>query len=486
LQNADCRLNFRFRNLQSISNLHSAPCNLKVLIVAGAFLRLIALASPGTGDLTIWKVWSYNAARRDVVEMYGVGGSPPERRLLEYAGATATVDYPPLALYELGAAGHLYWRVSHRRFPNTDALNAAVKLPGLISELGLLVVLFVAVRRLGGLVAARWAAVAYWLNPAALLDASILGYLDPMFLLPAVGALVAAATGLAFVAGGLAVAAVLTKAQGVFVLPAIALALWNCGASGRRITRVGLASIAGGVTGAIVLAPFAFAGALPNVWQAVSRLATHDMLSANACNLWWAIGYAVRVRHSIQDLGAWAALTAPAQILGIARAVEIGYPNPRTIGIALTASATAWALWTARRVHDVWTIAALAAFIVHAYATLSAQVHENHLFAAVPFLVLAAAGLPPLRPICALVCGIVALNLNLFYGFGEGIGYALPRTVTVVDATVVLAIVNCAALGWHAVLFARQCSTAAAFRQAPAPASIPAPEGRSRSSGSCT
>src|SRR5262245_30383993 len=96
--------------------------------------------------------------------MYGVGGTPPERRLLEYAGATATVDYPPLALYELGAAGHVYWRLSHRRFPNTDALNAVVKLPGLIAEVGLLVVLFVVVGRFGGPVAARWAAVAYWLN----------------------------------------------------------------------------------------------------------------------------------------------------------------------------------------------------------------------------------------------------------------------------------------------------------------------------------
>src|SRR6185503_20992871 len=98
--------------------------------------------------------------------------------MLEYAGAEATVDYPPLALYELGAVGRIYWRWSHRRFPNTDALNIVVKLPSLAGEAGLALLLFWAVGRGGAPAAARWATTAYWLNPAALMDASILGYLD--------------------------------------------------------------------------------------------------------------------------------------------------------------------------------------------------------------------------------------------------------------------------------------------------------------------
>src|SRR3954465_4383814 len=95
------------------------------LLIAGILFRAIALPGPGTGDLTVWKVWSYNAARRGVGNMYGVGGTPGERRgvgnmygvggtpverrELEYAGAKATVDYPPLALIELGVAGQAYW-----------------------------------------------------------------------------------------------------------------------------------------------------------------------------------------------------------------------------------------------------------------------------------------------------------------------------------------------------------------------------------------
>jgi len=119
---------------------------------------------------------------------------------------------------------------------------------------------------------------------------------------------------------------------------------------------------------------------------------------------------------------------------------------------------------------DLWLLAGLAGFCVHAYATLSAQVHENHLFAAVPLLVLAAAGRPGFRPIAAGVSAVVALNLNLFYGFGDGIGYALPRAIAIVDFTVIVALFNCFLLSWHAVVLSRQCSTADARLRPPAPA----------------
>jgi hypothetical protein len=212
------------------------------------------------------------------------------------------------------------------------------------------------------------------------------------------------------------------------------------------------------------------------------------MLSANAANLWWMVGYLLRAWYSIHDMGAWAAFTAPAKILNISRVIEIGYPNPRPIGIALTLAAIAWALWIVysaprtshsapergafapRSVPDLFLLAAVAAFCVHAYATLSAQVHENHLFAAVPLLVLAASGRSAFRPIAIGISAIVALNLNLFYGFGDGIGFALPRAITIVDATVVLAAFNCFLFLWHARVLRAQCSTAAAPRRQPAPA----------------
>jgi hypothetical protein len=441
------------------------------IVLAGALIRGAALPGPGTGDLTIWKVWSYNAARKGVGEMYGVGGTPLERRELDYAGATAVVDYPPLALYELGAAGQAYWIWSHRRFPNATPLNAFVKLPGLAAEIGLVLLLFTLVRPHLGVTTARLVAAAYWLNPAALFDASILGYLDAQYVLPAVAALAAAALGWPTLAGALIAAAILTKAQGLFIAPAVALAIWTTDGADKRIARVWSAAAGGVAVSIAVVAPVVAAGGWPNMLQALGRLAHHDMLSANATNLWWVIGYLLRVRYSVHDMGLWAAVTAPARILGIQRVIDIGYPDPRTIGIALTAAAAAWALWTAyRSAMDLWLLSGVAAFMVHAYATLSAQVHENHLFAAVPLLVLASAGRRAFWPICLGVSAVVALNLNLFYGFGDGIGFALPRAITIVDLTVIVALVNCSLLVWHAAMLKRQCSTAAARRPQPAPA----------------
>ncbi len=71
---------------------------------------------------------------------------------------------------------------------------------------------------------------------------------------------------------------------------------------------------------------------------------------------------------------------------------------------------------------------------------------------------------------CWALSVIAALNLKLFYGFGDGVGYGFPRSLTVIDATVVLSIVNCATLYWHASVLRAQCSTAAEPLRSPAPA----------------
>jgi hypothetical protein len=59
-----------------------------------------------------------------------------------------------------------------------------------------------------------------------------------------------------------------------------------------------------------------------------------------------------------------------------------------------------------------------------------------------PLLAMGAAAYPSWRPALVLVSVIFALNLNVFYGLGEGIGLAVPRTLTVIDATVWLSLAN--------------------------------------------
>ena len=80
------------------------------------------------------------------------------------------------------------------------------------------------------------------------------------------------------------------------------------------------------------------------------------------------------------------------------------------------------------------------------------QVHENHLYLALPLMAGAAALLPPMRAPFFLVSAVFALNLLLFYGIGRGFPLP-PRGFTVIDATVVLSFVNVGALVWHARRF---------------------------------
>jgi hypothetical protein len=296
------------------------------------------------------------------------------------------------------------------------------------------------------------------LNPAPLVGSSMLAYLDPLVVWPLAGALVTASGGWPFVSGALFAVAAATKAQGLFALPAVALAVW-CGARAddrlRSLWRCAAAALA---AVAAIVAPIAAVGSLGNLLAALESLARHDMLSANAPNLWWIVAYLLRGWYAKANMGTWAAFTTPTRILGISRTMELGYPNPRLVGAALTMAAMCWALWTARRTRDRLMLVGVGAFMVHAYATLSAQVHENHLYAAIPLMIFAAAGHPRLRPVMWTVSLVFAVNLNAFYGISEYIeGWAISRTITVIDLTVLLAAVNCAALVWHAQVLRREC-----------------------------
>jgi hypothetical protein len=365
---------------------------------------------------------------------------------------------PPLAIHELGLAGRIYRWANHGRFPNTTPLMVAIKMPATVGDAGLALLIYFLVRRKAGVGRARWATLVYWLNPGVILDGEALGYIDPQFVLPAAGSIIAASAAWPALAGALGAAALLTKPQALFLGPAIAFAIWTGAPSNARVRAFLTASGAAAAVAALFLAPIAAAGGWPNFVQSMGRLGAHDMLSGNATNVWWIVGWIVRVQYTIHDYGFWGALTRQTQILGISRFMEVGYPNPRPIGAAMVLAAIAWAIWTARRAKDVWLMAAVAAFSMHAYATLGAQVHENHLYAAVPLLALAAAGRRRLTPVFVVVSAIFAINLNLFYGISEDVGFAIPRGLTILDFSVVLAVMNCIALAWHAKVLREECS----------------------------
>jgi hypothetical protein len=383
--------------------------------------------------------------------MYGVGGHPPERAIVAWGDRRTTVDYPPGALYGLAIVGRLY-RAYDPGFRDGRALTVLIKLSILLADVAICAGIWLVLRRHSKAVA-RTGVLFYWLNPAALLDGAVLGYLDPWAGALVVAALVAADMPSALLCSVLATAATLTKAQAVFVLPAIAIVLMN--RSDERRAKAALVALAASiVTIGACLVPFARRGAIPNLVQGVGSLLRHDMLSGTAANLWWIVTWVMRASYAVKDLGAWSAWTMTVRILGVSRVIALGYPNPRPIGMALAGGVMLWTIWRARH-GSMPIVAAAGAIATQAYFTLALQVHENHLYLAVPLMGIAAASLPRLRAPFLATSVVFALNLFLFYGIGRSFPLP-PRGFTIVDATVVLSFVSVGVFIWNVLRFSEE------------------------------
>jgi hypothetical protein len=424
------------------------------VLLAGALLRLLALPLPGTIDVTSWKVWSF-VASGDPAGLYGTGGNPPERRTLNWNAVATTTDYPPLSLYELGIVGRIYWRIDPL-YRDTDALTVAVKMPGILAETAFVAVLLTwGRRRLGP--GAVWAALMFWLNPAVLLNGSVLGYLDAQMAVPAVFSLLAATTGHFALAGMLAAAAVLTKLQAVFALPAVALAIWIASPP-PRARGLAAALLSGITTGALIVMPVVLHGSWQNMLQAVGKLASQNMLSALNVNAWWIATWLARSIPARHEAGLWAAIARPVRILQISDWMRL-YPNPRAIGAVLLVAAVAWGCWRIRRGPTLARASLLAAWCVYAYTMLAVNVHENHLYLAIPFAALAAGLEPKLRPLAWTISAIAAANLYVFYGLSDGYVPIVGRRATGIDLTIWLAFLNVAVFAWTASTVHRGAAT---------------------------
>ena len=419
-------------------------------LIAGALIRVAILPISVPAVDNPWRAWSYHAATRGPWNLYG-----PRGHTVRFGGSDEPVVYPPLALDELAIVGRTHMALNGGHFDNDVALTRTIKGAIVLLDAVLAALIFAAVRRAAGSPRAWWAALAYWLNPAVLLITT-LGFVDVLVAIPAVGAVIAASCARPWLSGALFAAAVLTKPQGLFVAPAVALALWNAGDPHGRRGRLVAAAAAAALAAAAIVAPVVAVGRTFDMLRSVAVLAGHDAVSALAFNGWWIVGYVLQAAAAGgNDLRA--ALHVQTEMMTHGQVMARGFPNPRIVGTLAAGAAVLWGLARAIRARDLALHAALAAFVVTAYFTLSVQVHENHFFLAVPLLALATAIRREFAPVLAVLSLTWTLNLYFVYGFyGEGAS-AIPASLTGIDATVVLSAINCAAFGWFAVTFARAC-----------------------------
>jgi hypothetical protein len=423
-------------------------------------LRAVALPRPGTEDVVAMKIWTY-AAAHDPTSMYGIGGTPPERRVLHWNGHENSTNYPPLAMYELGASGRLY-RSYSPAFEDSPVLTMAVKLPGLIADIAFVVALLVWGRRFGSADPIAAVVLIFWLNPAALMNGSLLGYLDPAMAVPAALALVAVFVDAPVVAGILLAAAILTKPNPVYVAPVIIAAVLRHthtpGAVSGALRALWRFAAGGIATSVAIVAPVIIRGGWTNLLQALGRLVATDVLSGQATNFWWLFTYVVRVMDVWGEWGPRAAILQRVRILAITRALALGYPNPYVVGLVLVGTCVALATWRTWNSPSLAIVAAAAGWAGWAYSLFATLVHENHMYMAIPFLCIAAGLDRRFRAMCWTASIISAINMYLFGGFGLDVP-PLERSITGLDASVVLSAVNLVAFVWFGSKMLRSADT---------------------------
>ena len=442
-------------SIDSRSRISIRPGLFALLMLLGALARVAGLPAHGSPDVIVFKIWSYAAAHGDPSRMYGTGNNwGPEFDVADARGEGSVVQYPPLALYIFAASGRLY-RAFFPAFPSGLPLTIMLKLTAILASALLTALIWRVVSRRYGETTGRLAAIFYWANPAVILLEGFLGYIDPWFALPAIAAVFAATEGAAVASGVLLAAGLMIKPQAVFAGPAIVMAL-AAGRPWREWRPLLRAAVSGAATCLALVWPVVHAHAFVNMLFALRGTISDGMLSGDAANLWWIAGDAIRPAARAEIVQMSSLLFAGRKILGHGAGGLVMVTTTWAILVALMLSL----MWHARRSMNLLTATGLTALVVHLYVVLGVQVHENHLFLAIPALAIAAALDARYRLFFAALTSIAFLNLNLFFGSGYGYTSALRDHVHLVDLTVVLAAVNVAALAWHFFAFlavTREC-----------------------------
>lgn len=453
------------------------------LFLLGLLARLVALPATGTYDTGEWKAWKACLVESGLATVYGPHDGKVGKLALRrgqgdlvrgfvnlrvppshcrWQGATRVVDYPPGSLIILWVQGRLYDALAPG-MPDGPAFNAAVNLPPLLGSLLIAWLLLGRGRHDPAL--GRERALAFWLNPAVLLAAPVMGYQDPVF-----GAL-ALATVLALVdrrfvaAAALLAATGLVKPQGALLVPVFAAVLLR-EAGWRTWLRCALA---GTLVTAAVLMPWWSSGHLLACLYGGLRTAGGGLLAPLGLSLWWPAGYAMQ-----WDLaGPWPA----SRVVSIAAFEQWAGFDTTLVAWPLvllgTALVVGLVLRSPREDRRVIPLAVL--LQVHVYAFLARGVHENHTLLGLFLLPLLLGSWAPARRALGAASSLAAVNLLLAVRYGEHIptsAWALAWEAPAgVDAAFAAAALGhgalLAALLWWAAPLARALDPAGG-RNAPA------------------
>ncbi|HEX6475307.1 MAG TPA: phospholipid carrier-dependent glycosyltransferase, partial [Candidatus Limnocylindria bacterium] len=411
-----------------------------VIIIGGMLLRVLVggVLLPLSGfriDVGDFTAWAQRLAERGPGEFYD---------------PSYFSDYPPGYLYILWLLGSI-GRTLQPLLMGVDITPGLVKLPGVLADAGVAVMLFLYSRRyLDGKFGAVWsgerlgliAAAIYLFNPGTVFNSAVWGQVD------AVGALVLLATlywlarGWTELAAVGATVALLVKFQYAFIIPIVAIVglkrhLFGRSADpehdGRRDLLRVLTSLAAGLGTLVALIwPFGLSIWAPSqpthglIDRFVSAANLYQGLSINAFNLW---------RNAWSGLGdtlTWGcdAANPPNCVDGAGVAFTIGSAEVswQLVGALLFGVAALIAFWQLARRDDPEGLLFGALVLAVAFFALPTRVHERYMF---PALALAAPLVlrrwPTSRP-WLIAAVVVAVSMGLLLNVLPATGLLHPDT----------------------------------------------------------
>lgn len=355
---------------------------LYLIVIVGLTIRLYLAPLAGhSGDLAIVQSWMHSAVE------YGVPSSFDKQVEMKF-----TPGHGPVAIYIYYAAGRLYQKfISPQYEIRQPAHRISVKLPAILADLWISIMLFVVFKKTRNNLIGLFAAATYAFHPAAIYTSAFWGQTDSIWVAFLLSTIVALNYGWYCTVGIFGLLACLHKPQAMIFLPLLVFLLpWKKEIFLRVINAV-MAFLA------ILLMPFWQHG---NILSAVrlntTALGMRSNLSESAYNLWWAI------------FGEAAKNIKPSVLL-------LPHLNYQTISIILFLGIYCIIVFALRkRLREpsqarMEVILVTASIIASAFFLFSMAIHERYLF---PFLVF---GIPLLFKSYRGVLIYVAISLTFIF-----------------------------------------------------------------------